>query len=797
MLKKFNLRTKLILILLLVFLPFVFTMGNSFKVLQDLNGDGVSINTSGSQRMRPMLLANYSQQYVKAINESNTSEEQLVREVLEVEVEKYDKIMTGLENGDSELNLPLLKNDTIKSKLNSIESQVSLYSEAVKNLIEKTDVDANITYITANALVVKNEIHALVGEYQIAYDGKISSFKTSMLIFLVIGLVTLLLSLRYLIKSIIKPVKNLTGNLENIATGNVDFKDKMIIDSSDEIAMMSKSYNDVIYNIEKQANIISSIAEGDLDFKIEVRSENDILNIKLEEAVANLVILDSEIKELTNGINEGNWDVRAKSHNLKGQWSVLIKELNYLVEAFVKPLDMTTSYLTKLGDGNIPAIINDNYPGDFNKIKLSINDCINSINWIVEDTTKLTTAAISGDFETRIDSSRHNGEYKNITDGLNNTIGAVVEPINEAIDVLKEFSKGNLNVSVTGDYQGEHAVIKDSINGTLSNVRGYIKEITKILSYISSGDLTKNIEVDFIGDYKKIEQALLDINDSLNEVFSEFKESSSQVAIASDKVSDSAEKLSLGAREQNREITTIRSSISEITEKTNVNTENAFNANNLSSKAQESARNGNSSMKDLSLAISEISVSSKNISSIIKVIDEIAFQTNILALNAAVEAARAGEHGKGFAVVAEEVRNLAARSADAAKETTVLIEDSILKIEKGVETAGITEKALDEIVESITESSKIVDEIAKSSEEQSKSLNDINSGITQVSIVTEDNTKTAEQSASASEEMSSQADILSKRVARFKLREYDYSRDNRSNYDLPVLDDEEQPSIQL
>jgi methyl-accepting chemotaxis protein len=235
-------------------------------------------------------------------------------------------------------------------------------------------------------------------------------------------------------------------------------------------------------------------------------------------------------------------------------------------------------------------------------------------------------------------------------------------------------------------------------------------------------------------------------------------------------VANGAQSLAQGATEQAASIQELSDSVMMIAERTKVSAEMAGETAKLAASVQEKAEKGSVQMDGLMKAVKEINDASQSINKIIKTIDDIAFQTNILALNAAVEAARAGQHGKGFAVVAEEVRNLAAKSAEAAKETGDMIQNTIDKAELGSQIAGETATSLVEIVSGIRESSELMIEIAKSSEEQSSSIAQVNIGIDQVAQVVQQNSATAEESAAASEEMSSQSSLLQELASKFKLK---------------------------
>ena len=355
------------------------------------------------------------------------------------------------------------------------------------------------------------------------------------------------------------------------------------------------------------------------------------------------------------------------------------------------------------------------------------------------------------------------------------------EQVNKLVVNLERLAKGELYCDMAvseadGDTQEIYKLFKnisDNLHMSIDTIKGYIDDISRVLGEVSEKNLTVGISKEYRGNFVALKDSINGIVKSLNEVMLEINTSADQVASGTQQVSGGSQEISQGATEQASAIEELTTSVTQIAEQTKLNAASANEANKLTNGAKGNAEQGNEQMKAMQQAMADINESSENISKIIKVIDDIAFQTNILALNAAVEAARAGAHGKGFAVVAEEVRNLAARSANAAKETTDLIEGSIRNTEAGTKIADETAEALINIVSGVEKAAQLVGEIASASNEQASAIAQVNNGIEQMSQVVQTNSATSEETAAAAEELSSQAEMLKDMVGQFRLKSGD------------------------
>ncbi|MCL2415932.1 MAG: methyl-accepting chemotaxis protein [Defluviitaleaceae bacterium] len=530
--------------------------------------------------------------------------------------------------------------------------------------------------------------------------------------------------------------------------------------------------------IHELTKLVKNVSRGNVDFNIDRRN---IPNDEIGELIRDTCELIDVIRRMTDDLNkvsyafvvDGDFEYRADSSEYENSFRELIESVNGILQ--------------NICDDNLPVIgiINGIAQGDFNatfpelpgkKINLThaIRSIITNLRTFYESLEYMTKNTIEGNLDIKLDTARFSGNWAFLAERLNDLLGAVSEPIAAVEKSLIQMSDGNFEDAAIragkNEFKGTFANLKRALDLTRNTTLLYIDEIANILSAMSEGDLRVSISRDYTGSYAPIKSALNTILTSQNSIMAEIQSATSQLLIGAEQISNSSMFLAEGSSRQAHAIEELTESIERINEKIDISSETATAANKKAQSSANLALMGSEVVMGMVNTMDSVRESSAGISKIIKVIEEIAFQTNLLALNAAVEAARAGEHGRSFSIVADEVRSLAGKSQESAKETTEIIEKDTNAVESGIIAAAEVAKSFSSVIEDVRQISDLISKIANMAQEQAESISKINTSVAEIAKVVQENSSTAEESASSSQQLNSQAEMLKQLVSFFRLR---------------------------
>ena len=586
--------------------------------------------------------------------------------------------------------------------------------------------------------------------------------------------------------AILLPIAEGNRVLKLIRGGNL--REKVEIQCKGDHLTMKNAVNGVHTWLSDLIAYVTKIAKGDMSASMDKASADDQIYEWLMLMKKNISALVDEAKILSKAAVDGKLSNRGNADKFEGGYREIVRGVNDTLDAVINPLNVAANYVDRISKGDIPPKITDSYNGDFNAIRnnlnmlieamneitavakeiadgnlsvvfkerssgdtlmQALNAIIKTLNNVVAETAMLTRSATEGKLSTRGNADKFKGAYQNIVKGVNDTLDAVINPLNVSANYIDRISKGDIPPKITDTYNGDFNEIRNNLN-TLIDA---LNQITKLAKDLSEGNLmvvlTERSEQD------ELMRALSAMVKKLSEIVEQVKIAAHNVGEGSQQMTLSAQRMSQGATEQAGSIEETSSSMEEMSANIRQNAENSAETNKIAMKCSEDARVSGK-------AVSEMLAAMKEIAGKISIIEDIARQTDLLALNAAIEAARAGEQGKGFAVVASEVRRLSERSQRASVEITNVSTSSLAIAEKAGEL-------LAKIVPDIQKTAELVQEISVASNEQDRGTQQINKAIQQLDQVIQQNATLAEETSATAEELLGQAEQLQSIIQFFRI----------------------------
>ncbi len=660
--------------------------------LNQQKADAGVINIAGRQRM---LTQKFTKEVLDELGGQGTTGSQLSKKTATL----FDKSLTALRSGgityadldmSKPLTLPGNSDPAIEAKLKQVATLWQQLLDATNRIRETTagtaEYQQQLKRIRTLNIDTLKQMNTAVGMMAAASTNKIGTMMMTEGFILLLVLAAGLGFSLVMARSITIPMQNIVSVTRSVAAGdlNIDMN-TLHTESRDEVGEVARSF---------------------------------------EQMIGVLRRMQRELDRVTLAAGEGKLDERCDNSGFTGAWGNLLGGINDIIELFNAPLNEASRYLDRISHGDIPAPIDKEYKGDFNRIKDSVNRCVQAVNGLLGESSRLIQAARDGELNYRSEATGFEGSWKELLLGLNGIFDAIAEPVEGTKKILQLLAEGDLTKTLEGNFNGEFAALQESVNTTIRRLRQTLQPVQDAVEMINT---------------------------------------------AADEISAGNNNLSARTENQASSLEQTAASMEELTSTVKNNADNAQQGNQLAIQARQLAEKGGEVIGHAVVAMAEIDDASRRIAEIIGVIDEIAFQTNLLALNASVEAARAGEQGRGFAVVATEVRNLAGRSATAAKEIKTLINDSVGKVNTGTSLVNQSGQTLEEIVTAVKKVGDIVSEITFASQEQSTGIDQVNQAVTSMDQMTQQNAALAEQTSAAAASMTERVQQLQTLVQVFRI----------------------------
>jgi methyl-accepting chemotaxis protein len=678
---------------------------------------------------------------------------------------EYESARTKyLESFDRAVSVINSRNQLIADKLDTIGPEIAAKAEEIKlSLKEEQDTIGPTVQASNERTSTITVVVAIVGVVIAIFLG-----------FFISGRIT-------------RPISMLKDAAIEVSKGDLD--QTINLDQRDEVGQLADAFKEMVSNLKDN-------------------QEAEAENKKMVDGVI------AAVASTASDLQEGRLSSRATSANATGAYREMIDKFNGALEAVINPLNVSANYLERISNGDIPSALKDQYKGDFKNIADSINRCIDALSTLISKMNYMSTEHDRGDIDVTIPPDKFEGAFRQMAEGVNHMVGGHINDKKKAMACVKEFGFGNFDAPLER-FPGKKAFINETIEGVRTNLKELNNELTNlinasregrlsergdatrfnggwaalvtgvndiigaimdpineagaVLDQLSNYDLTARVLGNYQVDHARIKEALNNTAEALHDSISQVSEAIEQVSSASHQIASSSQQVAEGASEQASSLEETSSSLEEMSGMTKQNADNTQQAKGIAEETRSAADKGSDAMDKMMTAMERIKSAAEGTAEIIKDINDIAFQTNLLALNAAVEAARAGDAGRGFAVVAEEVRNLAGRAKEAAKNTEALIKESVTLADQGQSISGEVAGNLQDIVTSVGKVTSLVGEINVASQEQARGIEQVNRAVNEMDRVVQQAAANAEESSSAAEELASQSSELSSMVQRFSI----------------------------